>query len=214
MYKVLRKWHLSCPLQIGNFHGTWLYSDTLWTHFAPISRKKKSHALRCIVWRSFEVRWKVLNLAHPTVGQTSKSNLLGPISALLKWRSCHGIGVGIGKKVDRKIIFFGNLDISNVLRSAPSGRISTFDPPLDAPRSVLISALWISTVRNTWELVAPCVWYPIKNVEFGAKCVHKVPKSSLCTACTKEAPYQTIGFPYRAPKLASGSPGRKPMTQL
>ena len=36
--------------------------------FCLISRNKASHARRCVVRRRFEMRWKVLTLAHPTVG--------------------------------------------------------------------------------------------------------------------------------------------------
>ena len=36
----------------------------------------------------FEVRWKVVTLAHSTVDQTLKSNLLKPISWVLKWPKC------------------------------------------------------------------------------------------------------------------------------
>ena len=42
------------------------------------------------------------------------------------------------------------------MRSAPSGRILTFDPPFDPPGSVLSNALRISAVRHIWELADPC----------------------------------------------------------
>ena len=43
----------------------------------PIFGKSFSYALRCVVRRRMKVRWKVLILAHRTVGQAWKSNRLG-----------------------------------------------------------------------------------------------------------------------------------------
>ena len=162
------------------------YSGILWTHFAPIFRKSKSQAFQRVVWRKFEVRWKVLTLANRTVGQTSKSDHLGPISWVLKWPSRHEIGFWFGKNVGKKIQLFGNSAVSNVMKSTPRGQISASESPFPAPGSVLSSALRIGVVRHTWELVVPYFWKPSKNVEIGAKCVHKVPKSGLSTDCTWE----------------------------
>ena len=48
----------------------------------------------------------------------------------------------------------GYSSISNVMSSTSSGRMSTFDPPLEAPGSELSSALQMRIVRQNWELLA------------------------------------------------------------
>ena len=111
-------------------------------HVAPIFRKNVSYARRCVARRRTKVRRTVLNLAHPTGCQTSKSNLLEPI-----W------WVWICKNwilIDKKLSIFNNSELfdalttSNVTRSASSARFSTFDPPLNAPRLGLSTALQIN----------------------------------------------------------------------
>ena len=54
----------------------------------------------------------------------------------------------IGKIDDKNLLFFGNSNISNKMRSTPSGQISTFDPPFDAPGLKLSSKLRISALRR------------------------------------------------------------------
>ena len=72
--------------QFGALFGTALYAL-----FVPIFRESVFYALGCFVQGRFEVRWKVLILAHPTVGQTSNSDRLGPFSLILKFPDCHVI---------------------------------------------------------------------------------------------------------------------------
>ena len=62
------------------------YSGILWSHFALIPRKSKSHVLKRIMKCQFEVRWKVQILARRTVDQPLKFDLLKPISRVLKWQ--------------------------------------------------------------------------------------------------------------------------------
>ena len=59
------------------------------------------------------------------------------------------------QNVEKKLFLFGNSDIVNVMRSAQRGQNSMFDPSLDAPASVLSSALRIIAVQNTYERVEP-----------------------------------------------------------
>ena len=47
--------------------------------FRLVFRNKAPYALRCVVQRRFEVRWKVPTLAHPAVGHTSESDHVEPI---------------------------------------------------------------------------------------------------------------------------------------
>ena len=56
--------------------------------FAFNFRKSVSQVFKRVVRCSFEVRWKVLTLARRTVGQTLESDLLKPISRVLKWQGC------------------------------------------------------------------------------------------------------------------------------
>ena len=69
------------------------FFGTLWSHFASNSfwfvfRNQVPLARRFIVWRWFEVRCKVLTLAHRMVGRTSESDRLEPTSLRLKCLSC------------------------------------------------------------------------------------------------------------------------------
>ena len=75
------------------------------------------------------------------MGPTSKSDHVTLISSRLK------------SPGHQMIQFCGNLATSKLTRSAPGGRISTFDPPLDAPGSELSSALWFDATRHTCERV-------------------------------------------------------------
>ena len=100
-----------------------------------IFRKKTSQTLRCAVLQQFEVRCKVLILAHRIVGQTSKSDLLEPTFSRLKLP-------GWQKKVSFcqlfcrfQTQFLVNLDKSKLTRLAALGQISTFDTSFDAPGS-------------------------------------------------------------------------------
>ena len=122
------------------------------------------------------------------VGQTSKADPLGPTYWALNWRGCPIIEIGIYKIVDKKFLFFGNSNISNKMRSTPSGQISTFDPPFDAPGLELSSKRRISALRRKWEFLAPHFWKRSRKAEFGPKYVHKVPKNGLSTDCTERSP--------------------------
>ena len=73
---------------------------------------------------------------------------------------------------------------SNVTSLVPSGRIWTFGASLNVPGSGLSSALRISAVRRILEPVVHILWKLSRNVAFGAKCVHKVPKSERSADCT------------------------------
>ena len=136
-----------------------ILSGILWTHFALIFRKSESSSRMC---RTTLLR-SVLQSTDPSVsnGESSaNSNLLEPISLLLKWLDCRVLG----KNVDRKIGFFGNFAFLNVMRSTPSGRGLTLDPPFVTPGSVLSSALRISAARHSWELEASYFWKSSKTL--------------------------------------------------
>ena len=97
------------------------------------------------------MRWKVPTLAHPTVGQTSKSGHLGSISSRLKSPGLEIIQNFLERFLSINCQFCGNFATLKHTRSAPSGWISKFNQPLDAPGSLLSNALWFGTVRHTCE---------------------------------------------------------------
>ncbi len=118
--------------------------------FCFVFRKSVSYGRRGVARRWIDVRWKVLILARITVGQTSESDHLEPTSFNLKCLSCQNKGVFCQLQ--------SNLVISKLNRSAPRSRISTFDPSLEAPGSVLSSAYRICAVRHVWIPVIHFFW--------------------------------------------------------
>ena len=60
----------------------------------------------------------------------------------------------------------GHQATSKATTSAPKCRISTFDPPFDAPGSGLSSALRINIVRHTCDRMAHFLWTLDKNCHF------------------------------------------------
>ena len=158
---LVPQWYLSPACSNTLLHSTIRTQASFWDFvvtFCIIFRKSMSQEFKRVVQRWFEVRWKVLTLAHRTVGQTSESEHLEPICWVLKLPDCRVIGFGIGKNVDKILFFFGNSDISNVTRLVHSGRIRTLYPPLNAPRSRLSNGLRISAVRHSCERLAPYFW--------------------------------------------------------
>ena len=91
------------------------------------------------------------------MGQMPKSDCSGPISSSLKSSGHQMIKYFLERFLSTKFpIFLRTGPLQNFLaRSAPMGLDFEFDPPLDAPGSVLSSALWFSAVRHTWESIYP-----------------------------------------------------------
>ena len=85
------------------------YSGSLWTYFAPIFRKIASQTFKSVALLWFEGRWKALSLAHRMVGQTSKSDLMRPISWVeMSWLTRNW--VWNQQKSWQKNILFSQLD--------------------------------------------------------------------------------------------------------
>ena len=66
------------------------------------------------------MRWKVLTLAHRTVGQTSESDHLRPVFLHLKWQDCRVFVFEISKiveagKIDPETIVTPGIFVSNLV---------------------------------------------------------------------------------------------------
>ena len=153
-------------------------------------------------------------MAHRMVGQTSKFDLMRPISSQLKCRGWPEIEFEISKKVDKKTFYFVNSAFSNVMRSAPKSQTPTFDSPLDASRSEVSSAVRIIAARETCEILAPHFWKRDEMIEFWAKWVHKVPKSCQSSDCTpaKQQHFQQLN-PYSGSFLSLFGPILLPVSE-
>ena len=121
---------------------------SIWTRFSGKNRFADS----CLSYGTkLKCAGKLWPWAHPTVCQTLFSDVLGPISLLVKWPWTPRIS-NLGKS-DSSILFsrfWEFIATLQAMRLAPKRRKIKFDTPLDAPGSKLSSALRISTVRQTW----------------------------------------------------------------
>ena len=116
-----------------------------------------------LIWRALENT----ALAHPTMGQTSKSDTLRPAWWLLKSRD------GPGSRISAEYFACQDSRLRAIARlqrppcmSASKCRILTFDPPLDVPESVLSSARQIRLVRHTCDLMVSFFWTLDKNCHY------------------------------------------------
>ena len=116
--------------------------------FLPLCCAKKSWILLSGASHGSKSKCAGKCWTYLTMGPTSKSDQLEPMSGEF-WR---------GEAVTKLKIEW----------------IPKFDPPLDAPRSELSSALWISAVRHTRDYVRTLN----RNVDFGARFAHKHAKSA------------------------------------
>ena len=110
------------------------------THFALIFRNSLSY-----VRRGNKVRWKVLTLAHPTVGQNLKSHYLERICEF--WIGNRKLPQRFNSLENSE--FFGSPVTSDVTRSVPGGRISTSDPRVETLRVSDFLFLKLEVKRNT-----------------------------------------------------------------
>ena len=62
------------------------------------------------------------------------------------------------------LVWLGNFATSKLMRLTSRGRISKFDPPLNAPGSVLLGALWINVLRCVWRPLSHFFWKWEQNV--------------------------------------------------
>ena len=144
--------------------------------------EKVSDALSGVPIRfRIKVRWKVLTLAHRTVGQTPEFDYLESTSLHLKWRSCQ-MNDFLSTFCKLQTQLHDNLVISKLTRSAPNARNSTFGPPFDVSGKLLSSSLWNSAARLIGEPMKHSFWKWEQNVS--TKCMNYRPEKWECACYT------------------------------